>query len=139
MCYATDKNNIIWGWGFNAEGELGDGTTIAKNTPVKIDTLQDIKEIATGSSHNLALDKKGRVWVWGVNYQGSLGEGQDGRIAYITPTLFKDVSNVTSLSAGLNNFVIEEMPLLPMLAAIVIAVILFIAGVLLWLINKKGK
>ncbi len=139
MCYAMDKDNTILGWGFNADGRLGDGTTISKNYPVKMDTLQNITQIATGSSHNLALDKKGRVWVWGINYLGSLGNGQDGRIAYITPTLLHDVSNVNSLSAGVNNLVIEELPALPMLAAIVTAVILFIVGVLLWFINKKGK
>ncbi len=133
ICYATDQDNVIWGWGYNATGGLGDGTTVTRNSPVIMDTLQDMKEISIGS-HNLALDEKGRVWVWGANYLGSLGNGQDGIIHYITPTLFKDVSNVTELSAGTHNLVIEELPIPPMIVAIIIAVILFITGILLWFI-----
>ena len=42
-------------WGSNAQGELGDGTYVSRNTPVQIGS--GYASIAVGGNHSLALKK----------------------------------------------------------------------------------
>ena len=62
----------LWTWGSNTYGQLGDGTTIARATPVAI-PLTGVVKTAVGESHSIALDDAGRVWAWGQNNLGQLG------------------------------------------------------------------
>ena len=74
------EDGTVWSTGKNDEGQLGDGTTINKNTleQVKIDEntcLTNIKEISVGNNHVLALTIDGKVYSWGNNNHGKLGQG----------------------------------------------------------------
>ena len=72
-------------WGDNGSGQLGDGTTIHRSTPVSVCApgrtapctrfLTDVVDIAAGTSHSLALRKDGTVLAWGNNGGGQLGDG----------------------------------------------------------------
>jgi alpha-tubulin suppressor-like RCC1 family protein len=63
-------------WGYNAYGELGDGTTTAQHTPVDVRGLNnDIVAIATGYDHTYALTSAGAVKCWGGGLFGQLGDG----------------------------------------------------------------
>lgn len=72
-------------WGDNGSGQLGDGTTINRSTPVSVCApgrtapctrfLTDVVDIAAGTSHSLALRKDGTVLAWGNNGGGQLGDG----------------------------------------------------------------
>ena len=42
-------------WGFNGNGELGNGTTTNSSTPVEVSDLVGVKAIAAGRSHSLAV------------------------------------------------------------------------------------
>ncbi|MCC6473301.1 MAG: Ig-like domain repeat protein, partial [Burkholderiales bacterium] len=63
----------VWTWGYNADGELGDGTDAQRNTPVQVFGLGGVSQIAAGSYHTLALKNDGTVWAWGYNNYGALG------------------------------------------------------------------
>ena len=69
----------VWAWGWNYFGQLGDGTTIDRLTPVAVDLSAlggaVIVSVAAGLEHNLALDDEGRLWAWGSNFVGQLGDG----------------------------------------------------------------
>lgn len=79
--YAVRKfDGAVWAWGRNVNGELGDGTTISKFSPVqvKIDAnifLTGVVQVAAGLEHGLARLANGEVWAWGYNYFGQLGTG----------------------------------------------------------------
>ena len=49
----------IWAWGSNASGELGDGTTVDRPSPVQVIGLDQVSAVAANGgpygSHSLAL------------------------------------------------------------------------------------
>lgn len=73
---AVRTNGTLWVWGFNAEGGLGDGTTINRSSPVSIvGGFTDWCQASAGFSHTLALRTNGTLWSWGSNASGKLGDG----------------------------------------------------------------
>lgn len=78
---ALKKDGAVLAWGYNADGQLGNGVAGDRNTPsrVKNETgtglLTDIKQIAAGKNHTMALKNDGTVLTWGSNETGQLGAG----------------------------------------------------------------
>lgn len=60
-------DGTVWGVGLNRFGELGDGTTNNRASPVKVRLPGPIQAIAAGETMSMALDRDGRVWVWGMD------------------------------------------------------------------------
>jgi alpha-tubulin suppressor-like RCC1 family protein len=54
---AIDTTGGIWTWGANAEGQLGNSTTIGRNTPVRVGN--NAASLAVGDRHNLVLRTDG--------------------------------------------------------------------------------
>ena len=66
----------LWSWGDNTYGQLGDGTRVAKRSPILIGS--EFTAVAAGGIHAVALKKDGTVWAWGENSSGELGNGSNG-------------------------------------------------------------
>lgn len=67
-------------WGYNWNGQLGDGSTNDRHTPVDVVStgstpISDIATITSGSSHTCATTLAGGVKCWGWNFYGQLGDG----------------------------------------------------------------
>jgi len=63
-------------WGYNISGQLGDGTTSNRSTPVNVVGLtNEMKSITAGYGHSCALTTDGGVKCWGRNDYGQLGDG----------------------------------------------------------------
>lgn len=67
----------------------------------KIAGLQNIVEIASGDSHNLALDASGKVYAWGNNSYGQLGSGNTEKNN--TPSVVNNIPLAESIKAGQYN------------------------------------
>jgi alpha-tubulin suppressor-like RCC1 family protein len=73
---AVASGGTLRAWGFNADGELGDGTTTSSSTPVAVSLPPGttITSVRAGCDHTLALTSKGQVLAWGANDVGQLGD-----------------------------------------------------------------
>ena len=74
-CAATSAG-AAWCWGFNSYGQLGDGTTSMRYTPVAVSGLgSGVASIVGGYYHTCAITTGGAVSCWGQNSSGALGDG----------------------------------------------------------------
>jgi alpha-tubulin suppressor-like RCC1 family protein len=86
-------------WGYNAYGELGDGTKTDSYVPVDVGGLTGVAAIATGPfSHHVCALASGHVKCWGENEFGQLGDGT--RTNRPTPVQVNGLSNVTAVAVG---------------------------------------
>jgi alpha-tubulin suppressor-like RCC1 family protein len=98
---AIKADGTLWAWGWNAYGQLGDGSTVQRSTPVRVTSLTDVVAVAAGHEHSLALTGDGRVWAWGRNASGQLGDGTTTNRTL--PVAIAGLAGTTALSAG-NDF-----------------------------------
>jgi alpha-tubulin suppressor-like RCC1 family protein len=85
-------------WGDNQYGQLGDGTTTDRSTPVAVRGLQNVVSVNGGMYHTCALLADHTVWCWGRNNNGQLGDGTTTQRT--TPVRVAGLSNVVSITAG---------------------------------------
>ena len=72
----TLPDRPVWGTGYNALGQLGDGTTTGRFVPSgEKPPLTQVTAVSGGVGHSLALRADGTVWAWGWNGYGQLGDG----------------------------------------------------------------
>ncbi len=69
------SDGTLWAWGLNNNGQLGDGTSTSRLSPVQIGKSSKWISVAAGYSHSLAQKSDGTLWAWGYNGYGQLGDG----------------------------------------------------------------
>jgi Regulator of chromosome condensation (RCC1) repeat len=70
---ALTSSGAIYCWGYNFDGELGNGTTTNSSSPVRVNASGTGQHIAAGAFHNCLLDSMGMARCWGYNGFGQLG------------------------------------------------------------------
>ncbi|MEK7078973.1 MAG: hypothetical protein AAB929_02785, partial [Patescibacteria group bacterium] len=99
---AVKNDGTVWAWGENGSGQLGDGTTTDRYTPVQVSGLTNVLPVPTfiagGGDHSIALKDDGTVWAWGSNAYGQLGDGtwNDRN----TPVQVSGLTGVSAVAAG---------------------------------------
>ncbi|MFN4942951.1 MAG: Ig-like domain-containing protein, partial [Akkermansiaceae bacterium] len=96
---ATDGR--VWSWGLNSNGLLGDGTTLAKSSPVLVPKVMGMKRIIkveTGENFTLALDVSGCLWGWGSNNYNVLSSTATTR--FLSPIKLGFKTPISDFSCG---------------------------------------
>ncbi|WP_306590119.1 hypothetical protein [Geothrix sp. 21YS21S-4] len=95
---ALQPNGTVWTWGMNDMGQLGDGTTITRPTPLPVTGLTDVVQVAGCGYHSLARKSDGTVWSWGYNAFGQAGKGSISTLS--DPGPINGLTNVILIGGG---------------------------------------
>lgn len=89
-------------WGRNGDGQLGDGTTANRATPVVVIGLESgVAAISAGGFHTCALMTSGGAKCWGKNGEGQLGDGRSCGLECTAPVDVSGLSSgVAAIAAG---------------------------------------
>ena len=75
------SDGTVWTMGYNSTGQLGDGTTLNRSSPVQVlvspsgPPFTGVSAVSAGNSHTLLLKSNGSVWATGSDEVGNLGDG----------------------------------------------------------------
>src|SRR5665647_2508062 len=72
---ALQSDGTVVAWGSNFYGQMGDGTTTQRLSPVAVPGLTGVVAVSAGVSHTVAVKSDGTVVAWGWNNYGQLGDG----------------------------------------------------------------
>lgn len=75
--HALKTDGFVWAWGGNGYGQLGDGTTTDRATPVQMN-VENVKDVVAFDRSSVVLDSQGRAYVFGTDR------------AYVEPYLLKE-------------------------------------------------
>jgi alpha-tubulin suppressor-like RCC1 family protein len=95
---AVRNDGTVWAWGWNVTGQLGDGTTVDRHSPVQVSGLTGATSVAAGVYHTLALRSDGTVRAWGWNGAGQLGDGTT--TDRHSPVAVAGITQIAGIAAG---------------------------------------
>lgn len=120
-------DGTVWGCGEGNSGQLSQlppytGFDVFYTTLVQVPGINNVKKIAAGANHAIALRNDSSVWTWGSNRDGQLGDGGAHDVLVYSPELNSDVAlprivspravpgltGVTKISAGKSHSVIQK-------------------------------
>jgi hypothetical protein len=84
--------------GYNLYGQLGDGTTTDRWTPMQVSSLTGIVAVSAGELHSLFLKNDSTAWACGYNWNGRLGDGTTTN--RITPVQVSSLMGIVAVVAG---------------------------------------
>ncbi|MDH5515313.1 MAG: hypothetical protein OEY45_09145, partial [Gammaproteobacteria bacterium] len=88
---ALHADGTVSAWGYNADGELGNGSVTDSAVPVATSTLTDAVFINSGEYHSMAITADGSLYTWGDNRNGQLGDGQSPTDSPVPTPVLADV------------------------------------------------
>jgi alpha-tubulin suppressor-like RCC1 family protein len=104
---ALTTGGAAYCWGYNASGQLGDGTTTERDSPVAVLGSMTFVSVSTGgdaagNGHACGLTASGAAYCWGANETGQLGIGTYGYSSSSTPVPVAGGLTFAAVAAGSN-------------------------------------
>ncbi len=104
-CHALTSDGLIYSWGSNATGAIGDGTLVNALVPTQVTGVFSSKKavsVEAGAGHVVALSDDGLVYAWGTGTSGQLGNGASSSSSSPVLVALLAGKNIKSLSASGN-------------------------------------
>ena len=101
-CGLTVPDERAYCWGNNSLGQLGDGTTTDRDTPVPVAGGRRFRQVTTGGLHTCAVTPSYQGYCWGRDDEGELGDGAT-RQNRSRPSLVAGGHLFAQISAGAGN------------------------------------
>ncbi|MBQ1947070.1 MAG: hypothetical protein II359_00460 [Clostridia bacterium] len=95
---ALTDGGLVYTWGRNHKGQLGNNTTTNQSLPVQVQELGGIAEIAAGGNCSLARTETGNVYAWGNGGNYQLGNGTTANA--MLPMQITGLSGIVSVCAN---------------------------------------
>jgi hypothetical protein len=100
-CAISAADGQVRCWGYNGDGELGNGTTVQSLSPVVVTGLSAVVSLGVGLHHSCAVDASGRAFCWGDNDDGELGLGDyTNRLVPTQITSLPEVAEIATMAAA---------------------------------------
>ncbi len=96
-CGVTRAGEILC-WGWNANGQVGDGSLENRLAPTRISSAERFVAVSAGFLHSCGLTTDGKVYCWGANGRGELGDGTS--IERLVPVLVQTAQRFVAIGTG---------------------------------------
>lgn len=98
--FVIGSNGRVYGAGANQFGQLGDGTTTSRSTPVAMNTIDGVdivaKQVVSGYGTTVVLTQDGVIYTVGNNENGQLGDGTTTNSSTPRANRYTNILPVTS-------------------------------------------
>jgi alpha-tubulin suppressor-like RCC1 family protein len=95
---AITRTELAYCWGFNQDGELGNGQTAVALTPGAVNGGHHFRQVYGGRFHSCGVTLSGDGYCWGSNLEGQLGRDVEDQST--TPVLNGRAITFGSLAVG---------------------------------------
>ena len=95
---ALKSDGTIWTWGFNGNGQLGNGTLNTSVLQVQVGTDNDWVHVESGAIYAMAIKDDGSLWGWGFNGAYNIFDGSTDNI--LEPIQVGTDTDWSKVSAG---------------------------------------
>jgi len=79
--------NHVYCWGWNHDGEVGDGSTADRIYPVRASVALEFSAVTVGGGHSCGITSGGMPYCWGLNLTGQIGDGSTTSRSTPTPVV----------------------------------------------------
>lgn len=102
-CAVSYPDRHAYCWGYNADGESGDGTTTNPHlTPVAVSGGHEFRQVRAGGRHTCGVTTSREAFCWGENLYGEIGDGSEG-VPRIIPTLVAGGRRFVQVDVGISH------------------------------------
>ena len=95
---AIKNDGTLWAWGWNADGQLGNGNTTSLAVATPIGTGTNWQTVSSGLWVMLAIQEDGSLWGAGNNLNGQLGNGS--QVSVVGLNMITTDANWASVSSN---------------------------------------
>jgi alpha-tubulin suppressor-like RCC1 family protein len=110
--WAVTTDDEIVTWGYNVNGELGDGTVTPRYSPIDNSSLMldhiKVRKVAQSPHHCAVLTYDGQVYAVGNNGHGQLGTGNTSNQTTWQNTGFKNIVDIHALCQGKTVMLLDD-------------------------------
>jgi len=95
---SAEDGGILYCWGVNDRGQLGDGSGVSQVAPVAVGGALRFAAVGAGGQHTCAITVDGAAYCWGWNFYAQLGTG--GQTDSATPVAVTGSRSYTAMASG---------------------------------------